>query len=303
VKPITTTDDVLAALQRGASIVLSTSGGKDCQAMIQAVLREKKRRGWTGEVYLLHADLGEMEWVETPVFVEAQAREHVLPLHIVRHKKYDLLEGIIQRHIKRPDAVPFPDAKNRYCTSDWKRGPINVWIRNHFKENHEVVVCIGLRAEESPARRKKPVSQLRKGCQAPTKNRVVYDWLPIHDWTFEDVWNEIGYSLEELKAIQEECLTLRLNNKNPYAYLFNIGWKAHVAYALGNERLSCAMCVLGCKGDLQNGAENRPLTFQKLVDLEISSGKSFKQGKPLWAVAPDLLRNDQKAHYLIPLTA
>lgn len=258
--------EVLEALQNGAHLILSVSGGKDSDVMSYVLHKWHQQQGFKGDLVMVHADLGRMERTETSEYVDKLALRVGVPLYIVRHSKYDLLEGFWQRYRTRPDAPPFSSAAARYCTSDWKRAPISKWIRNHYPSDATVICAMGLRAEESSARAKKPILRLRPDCQAKSKDRMVWDWNPILHWTEQEVW--AGIKL----------------NGNIY----------HPAYDDGNERLSCGCCVLACGGDIQNGAYNRPETFRSLVDLEIASGFEFQQNKPIWTVAPDLLTDKQK---------
>lgn len=256
-----------SALANGAHLVLSVSGGKDSDAMSYKLLAERRARGWTGDIVMVHADLGRMERSETPAYVESLAARTRVELVVVRHPKGDLLDGLYRRRQARPDAPPFPSSAARWCTSDFKRAQISKFIRNRWPQNAVIACALGVRAEESPARAKKPVMRERRDCCAPTKKRTTYDWNPILYWNAAQVWWQIREA------------------GNIY----------HPAYDGGNERLSCAMCVLGCAGDIRNGAYNRPDTYRALVDLELESGFTYQQGKPLYEVAPDLLRPDQRA--------
>lgn len=255
-------DTVQDAMAAGAHLVISVSGGKDSDAMTWVLRDWHRAEGFTGDICLIHADLGRMEWMETPAYVESLTRRTGLPLHVVRHHKHDLLAGIQERMLKRPDAPPCPSSAARWCTSDFKRAPISKWIRNQYPDDATVICAIGMRADESAARAKKPVLKERKDCCAPTKNRIVYDWLPIHHWVEDEVWEAIDHLGDGLY---------------------------HVAYDRGNDRLSCALCVLGCRGDLRNGAHNRPDTYRALVQIEDDSGFTFQQGLSLREVAPELL--------------
>lgn len=73
------------------------------------------------------------------------------------------------------------------------------------------------------------------------------------------------------------------------------GWPAHPAYAMGNERLSCALCVLASRSDIENGARHNPELLQALVDMEMESGFSFRQDLRL----ADLNLHTQPAAYQI----
>jgi hypothetical protein len=124
-----------------------------------------------------------------------------------------------------------------------------------------VICAIGLRAEESTGRAKKEIVTDRKDCSAPTKNRLVLNWLPIHDWTESDVWR---------------CIDQH-------------GGLRHPAYALGNTRLSCACCVLASMGDLLNGAIHNPDTYRELCRIEAVTGYSFRKDFWLSDLKPELL--------------
>lgn len=238
--------------------------------MTYAVLDYLKANGLTNKCYLVHADLGRAELKATPAHVQELATITGLPLAIVRHSKFDLLDGIKHRMETRPEVPPWPSAATRNCTSDWKRGPISKWIRNTFPEG--MVVCVmGLRADESPARAKKEVCKLRSDCiRLTTKNRpgrMVLDWLPMHAFNEFEIWETIG--------------------DRPH----------HPAYDRGNHRVSCAMCVLADDNDLLNGALQDPELFRAYCDIEIQSGFSFKQSLWLGTLAMPLLRADQTEFY------
>jgi len=298
------TPEIEQALADNAALVLSISGGKDSDAMCYTVLADLRERGWLTpnaqrSVYLVHADLGRAEWSHTPAYVERQAARLGLPLAVVRHSKGDLIDGIRRRMTKRPDAPPFPSSAARWCTSDYKRSIVSRWIRRTFPQNRTVICAMGLRAEESPARARREVVRLRKDACAPTKGRTVYDWLPIHDFTTADVWHTIGYTLDELAAIQATCRELQSAGDEPIRYLEQIEFKAHFAYGLGNTRLSCALCIMASANDLLNGALHNPDTYRELVDLEIESGYAFRHGQWLADLRPELLTDHQRERLTI----
>ena len=66
--------DALTLLRNGAALVLSVSGGKDSDSMAHHLLDLRQSEGWSGEVMMLHADLGRAEWSQTPEYVENFAR-------------------------------------------------------------------------------------------------------------------------------------------------------------------------------------------------------------------------------------
>jgi 3'-phosphoadenosine 5'-phosphosulfate sulfotransferase (PAPS reductase)/FAD synthetase len=134
-------------------IVINTSGGKDSQAMMDHVVGLARAAGVLDRVIAVHADLGRVEWKGTTELVKEQCAHYGLRLEIVRREKGDLLDQIEARGM-------FPDSSNRYCTSDQKRDQVaklhtRLVAESGLDRKVRILNCMGLRAEESPARAKK----------------------------------------------------------------------------------------------------------------------------------------------------
>lgn len=281
---ITLPEHIQSMLSYGGALVVNVSGGKDsdCMALELAALRQA--HGWQGRFVLIHADVGRMEWRESLPHCEQMAARLGAEFVVVRHSQRDLLAGI-QRRAKMlagTNKPPFPSSAARYCTSDFKRGPIDVWLRN----NTPFAVCaMGLRAEESEERRKKETLKVRKACSRG--GRLTFDWLPIHKFSEQHVWQTLGYSLAELDWIRGEVRAFRRQSPRPTrAQVMDfitreLAFTAHPAYALGNQRVSCACCILGSLNDLRNGAEFEPEAYHALRAIEDSSGKTFQPERGL----------------------
>jgi len=253
--------DPVQLLRDGAALVLSVSGGKDSDAMCHHLLERRQTEGWAGDVVMIHADLGaRVEWQQTPDYVQNLARRKGVPLHVVRWTHGDLIDRIWQRYYKDPSRPCWPSAQMRYCTADLKRGPISRELRRLFPSGN-VICAMGLRAQESQTRARRPTFSLRTDSSAPTKGRFVYDWLPIHDWMETNVW---------------DCIRRHGNIH-------------HEAYSLGNHRLSCALCVLASLNDLINGAVHNPDTYREYRRIEAVTGYSFRQDFWLSDLKPELL--------------
>ncbi len=276
---IRTPDMIRHQLEQGAALAISISGGKDSQALLQALVREHKAQGWTGRVFAIHADLGRMEWTQTPDVVVAQAEAADVELVVVQRAKGDLLARIRDRRAQlEGTGRPFwPSSAARYCTSDLKRDPIDKYLRTL----EHVVVAMGLRADESSARAKKLPCQIRS--RITTQARQAHDWNPILHWNEADVWDELGTSLKSLNHRRE------IAKHGPVSELLALaGWTSHPAYVFGNERLSCALCILASRSDLVNGARHNPTIFAELLDMERSSGCTFQAKLSLESIAAEL---------------
>lgn len=195
--------------------------------------------------------------------------------------------GPINQALRNP--APFwPSSGERYCTSDTKRGPINMELRNF-----EVIISAeGVRGGESRERAKKPVVEIREAITASSKfaerdlasmapidalthrqpgQRVAFDWRPIFSWNIDDVWAGCGTSVVEL---DRRRILYKLGEHEQALF----GWPAHPAYVFGNKRLSCALCVLGSEGDLLNGANHNPDLYLRYLELQDEGDATFKNG-------------------------
>lgn len=265
-----TQPEIRQAFEAGAGLAISVSGGKDSDCMAYLLVDMWRKEGYTGNLQLVHADLGRAEHRQTPEHVTYLATSLDVPLNIVKHSKYDLLDGIKHRMETRPDVPCWPSAKNRYCTSDWKRAPISKWIRNTYPSG-TVICAMGLRAEESKARAKKPVIEMRQDCCS--KQRLVYNWSPIQDYTLNDVWNELEGRIYHPMYDPNDTRT-------------------------ANDRISCCFCVLASENDLLNGIENDAELYIEYCKIEVISGWSFREKLWLGSLRPELLPDDLRDWYI-----
>lgn len=240
------TDYIANLVERGALFVINHSGGKDSQAMYLAV-RETVP---ANQIVIVHADLGAVEWAGAVEHIRATTNSE--PLHVCRSRR-DLIQMIDERGM-------FPSPKNRQCTSDLKRGPIERTIRAICNERKAqgmkswglVVNCMGMRAQESSGRAK--LVPFKLSASNSKAGREWYDWLPIHDWSEQAVF---------------ECIAAN-------------GQKPHPVYAAGMSRFSCAFCIMASEKDLRTAAIlattrpellNDPELYRKYVGLEKKHGQ------------------------------
>ena len=236
-------------------ILLSSSGGKDSQTMIREVVRQAEVEGVSCcKLVVVHADLGRVEWPGVVDLAREQAETYGLEFRCVKRRGGDLLEHVRSRGM-------WPSPKIRYCTSDHKRSVISrvvTALGDEYRERigsplkgprratFRLLNCLGLRAEESSARRKKPYyapnGALSNG------SRIVYDWHPILYWSEDAVWESIRES----------------------------GVRYHEAYDLGMPRLSCRFCIFSPREGLILSGKHNPELLREYVELEERIGHTFK---------------------------
>lgn len=209
-------------------LVINFSGGKDSQAMLHYLVEKypdiKKHvvfanTGWE------HKDI--IEWCRQ------EAARYGLPLHVVQNPNKDFMQMVRNRK-------KFPGMQQRQCTSDLKRGPIQTWIRRNIKDP-VVINCMGLRAEESPARAKKVI--LSRDQSMCNSKRTVWNYLPIHAW-------------KETKV---------------RGMLKDAGIDLHSAYSY-LSRLSCRVCIYMNDHDLRQVKKHDPEAIEIVSAVEEEIG-------------------------------
>lgn len=271
-------DLIQQAVEKGAQLIGSISGGKDGQAMVRTIVRNG-----LPITALIHCDLGRMEWKESKAQCLKQASEYNLPLHILTRKDG---RGLIEHMTTRLEKLegtgkPFwPSSAARYCTSDLKREPSDKFFRTAFVPF--IISCEGIRAQESKKRAKKEPLTIRwrvtsayyRGMTAAEaiaafnpNFRLVLTWYPVFNFTVNEVWATYGMDSDQLENARASYI---INGIVP------AWWPFHPAYAYGNQRVSCVFCVLGSKNDLQVGAAHRPELLKELISYEEKGAATFR---------------------------
>lgn len=237
--PITVPTEIRDAIDAGALFVISHSGGKDSQAMAVFV----RDLVPDDQIVVIHAHLPEVEWRGAAEHAEQTCPG--LEFRTVQARK-TFFEMVEHRGM-------FPSPSYRQCTSDLKRDPINKEIRAICRDRgiQQVVVCMGLRAEESPARARQTPLRLDK--RMSVAGRTVTIWLPIHDLTSAEVFGTIA----------------------------SAGQEPHWAYAAGMSRLSCCFCIMASQGDLTTAARLNPTLYRRYVETERRLNFTLRHGQTL----------------------
>ena len=232
-------------LRKWDVILLNTSGGKDSQAMIAEVVRQADLQDIDrSRLVAVHADLGRVEWNGTRELAAEQVAAYGIEFRVVSRPQGDLLDHVESRGM-------WPGPATRYCTSDHKRGQISKAVTALDRERRtgdtfRLLNCMGLRAQESAARRKKQA--LSPNGAFSTQTREVWDWLPIHRWSEDRVWATIAES----------------------------GIRYHHAYDIGMPRLSCVFCIYAPREALVLAGRHNPDLLDLYVGVEQRIGHAFK---------------------------
>ena len=235
-------------------IVINSSGGKDSLCAIYETCRladEQLYPKW--KIHVSHQDLGRMEWEGTKELAKLQADHFGLNFIVSIRRDKNGKEETLLEYVRRRKM--WPSSQQRWCTSDYKRGPGARVVTQLTKgmKGIKVLYIFGFRKDESPARKKKEALKVNK--QLTTKlpkkglrQREVHEWLPIHGWSTKRVW----------ETIKEHGL--------PY----------HMAYKKGMPRLSCVFCIFSPFDALViAGIANYELLCE-YVEVEDEIGHTFK---------------------------
>ena len=231
-------------IRAGALVAVSSSGGKDSQAMtilLSGIVPAE-------QTIVVHAPLGEVEWPDTIKHIEATLPPGVPLIFAPVASGKSLLERVEERG-------KWPGIRQRWCTADHKRGPIERELRRYLKAhprfNGRLVNCLGIRRDESSARAKRV--PWRRNDRMSVAGREVFDWLPIFDLSTEDVFGVIRDAGQSPHWI--------------YRYL---------------SRCSCSFCIFSSPGDLRRAAELRPGLYRRYAELEQRIGHTLSpSGTPL----------------------
>lgn len=229
-------------------ILLNSSAGKDSMAMLDRVVGQARHQGVLDRLTVGHADLGRVEWPGTCQLAEAQAARYGLRFEVVSAAGPDLLDRARERGM-------WPSPRQRWCTSDLKRGPLRRLMTRLLREHPEwgrrrmrLLNVMGMRAEESPARARKPILAVDPG--ASNGVREIVNFLPLHQLPTDDVWEIIAAS--------------------PIRDL------VHPAYRLGMPRLSCRFCIFASRGALVRSAQLNPDLAAEYLEVEQETGHVFR---------------------------
>ncbi len=233
---------------RGALFAVSHSGGKDSQAM--AILVSKIVPEF--QILWVHAPLRGVEWAGIMDQVERYKPAGVPLVFADALDKHGEQKWLLERVL---DRGMWPSKGQRWCTSDFKRGPIRREVRGYADaKGYTIIVdAQGLRAEESGDRANRPAfaehpDEHGKRSVKLGLRREWYSWLPIKWASTNEVFDVIA------QADQQPIWT----------------------YQEGMSRASCAFCILASIGDLAVAAQLAPALYAMYVAVEQQIGHTIR---------------------------
>lgn len=234
-------------------VLISSSAGKDSQCMLDVMAELIDATGYpVSKVQVVHANMPGSQWEGVSELAARQARFYGFGYQEVQRIQ-TLLEQVRQRGM-------WPSPSARYCTSDHKRDQVAKLFTlmactvSRLNPQIKILHCMGLRAEESPTRAKRP--QLSVDNRATTGRKHVDTYLPIQHMTTAQVWERIRKS----------------------------GCPWHPAYDLGMPRLSCPFCIYADRDALMLAGKHNYAALCAHVEVEKETGHSFKQDLSLASI-------------------
>lgn len=245
-------------------ILVNTSGGKDSALAAWYIRQLAEPLGLLDRVLLVHATFPE-EWPGTVELVRRQAAALGLPIEVVSRGEA-LLDYVLRRR-KWPGLT----RQARYCTSDFKRAPIDRVITARTPRRRwqlrpwRVLAIMGIRADESRERaNRRPFQERIRPGQITNGVRSVDEWYPLFHLSTGNVW----------RLIRE------------------IGLEMHPAYEQGMPRLSCRFCIFAPRGALIRAGHLHRELLEKYAAVEHEIGHSFKKDLKI-AEIPDTVERGE----------
>lgn len=292
-------------------ILVNSSGGKDSQAMLDLVVEMATAAGVRERLVVVHCDLGRVEWKGTRELAERQVAHYGLRFEVVSRPQGDLLSHVEERG-------KWPSSTARYCTSDHKRGQVRKLLTLLADEGREagisgrpvrILNCMGMRAEESPARSKLIAFEHCASVTCPCDECDTLRATAGRAWAHEP--KKAG-----VRNVYCECATcapiadakrrLADGNSNTrrhvddylpihswttaqvWARIEASGVEHHRAYDLGMTRLSCVFCIFAPEKSLLIAGKHNPELLAAYVAVETKIDHSFRQGFRLKVIQDQL---------------
>lgn len=231
--------------------VVGYSGGKDSTAVLQLIwtaLSQMDPSELQRPIFVLSSNTG----VENPLIegriggsvasINETAAASGLPITAVTVRpeaENSFWVNLIGR------GYPAPTTRFRWCTGRLKIDPVSAFVRAQVAEYGEVIMVLGVRAQESATRAQTMSAHAVAGTDLRRHSQLTgaYVYAPIETWSADDVWTFLlqvsspwGDSNRDLAALYrsasgEEC-PLVVDTTTP---------------SCGNSRFGCWVCTVASK--------------------------------------------------------
>ncbi len=304
-------------------IEISSSGGKDSQAMVFYIAGLLRERGLLDRGVVAHADLGRVEWPGTLEIARRQAELAGLRFKVRARSQGDLLDHVAQMG-------KWPTPSTRYCTADHKRqqllalmtemaddvradrrsvaiaradvlgrlGTRKLLAELDGETNIDLLVALQ-RRERGRLKRKRVLKAIAEHLTSLRKRGVVPPPVRVLNCVGLRAEESPGRSkLEPFKAGARGSSS----RKQIDMWLPLHGWSeaqvwdavrasgapVHPAYAASLPRASCVFCIYAPEAALQIAGKLHPELLAEYVAVEQRIGHTFKRSLPIAKVAADI---------------
>lgn len=228
--------------------VIGYSGGKDSTAILQIIflaLLATPKENRHKPVYVVSSDT----LVETPLVVNLvkgaliELNEKALDLDIplTAHQVFPKSNDGFWANLLGK-GYPAPTQTFRWCTERMKINPVSSFILEKVAEHGEVVVVLGSRRQESASRaqviakHKIDGSSLARHTSLPN----AYVYMPIEDWSADDVWEFLMSAPRPWGGTNRELLELyKGSNAGECPIVIDTSTPS-----CGNSRFGCWTCTV-----------------------------------------------------------
>lgn len=179
----------------------------------------------------------------------------------------DLIDDFATRRKRDGSPRGFARKGMRYCTGEWKTAvgrAFTEYVCEQVRRERgltrpvRVLQVMGFRSQESADRARRNPFGINYRVSAKA-SRWVWEWLPIHALTLDQVWADI-----RARGV-------------PY----------HPVYDQGMTRLSCRACIMASRADLARTKRLAPATAARIMRIERDLGDSFQHGRSLTSITAE----------------
>jgi len=273
-----TLDDVYAEIQEvyitdNRPWILGFSGGKDSTSMIQIVwsaLEKLPKSKLSKKIYVISSDT----LVESPKIVETVTSSLERMEDAAKRSSLPIETNLVRPELRDTFWVcmigkgyPAPSNTFRWCTDRLKIKSANRFIEERVSEHGEVILVLGSRKAESSTRAQVINSHKIKGSHLSHHNMLAqaFVYLPLRDFTTEDVWNYLLQNAENPWGGNNRDLLVMYQDANASECPLVVDTSTS---SCGNSRFGCWVCtVVDRDRSMESMIDNGEEWMEPLLEL------------------------------------